>query len=315
VANAFSGSDILSMKQFSASDLELLFDTTDQLAQATRKQRSSVLPNHILLSAFFQSSTRTRLSHEAAMLRLGGSVLGFADPKTTRAGDYEQETLNDTAYMLNNYADVIVVRHPTTGAAREVADICDIPVINAGDGWGEHPTQVLADLYTMRQRHGRIDGLNVGLLGDFRVRCMHSMILGLSLFDCNVVAVSPPDRWFDNDYLAHFEKSGRTVGRASSVDEILPDIDVLYMGSAVQQPNFSVGHDAAIKKPATPNEYCVTIGKLRAMAKPNLIVLDALARGDELATDVDDTPFNGYWAEASNAVTVRMALLKLMLEE
>jgi len=315
VAHAFSGSDILSMQQFSAGDLAHLFETADQLARATRTHLSSLLPQHILLSAFFQSSTRTRLSYETAMLRLGGSVLGFADPKTTRAGDYEQETLNDTSYMLNSYADVIVIRHPTTGAAREVAAICDIPVINAGDGWGEHPTQVFADLYTIRQRYGRIDGLNIGLLGDFRVRCMHSMILGLSLYDCTVVAVSPPDRWFDDDYRRHFETSGRILGRASSVEEILPDIDVLYMGSAVQQPDFALSYDAAVQKPATPDAYCVTLRKLQARAKPNLVVLDALARGDELATDVDDTPFNGYWAQASNAVTVRMALLKLMLEE
>jgi aspartate carbamoyltransferase catalytic subunit len=318
MTNAFRGNGILGLGQFSRDDLAELFDTTDKIAAMNRRERgqwlTGRLTGRLLVSAFFQSSTRTRLSFEAAMLRLGGQVLGFADPKTTRAGDYEQESLADTIMMCSFYGDVIVLRHPQTGAAAQVAGLCGVPIINAGDGWGEHPTQVFADLYTIRQRFGRIDGLTIGLLGDFRVRCMHSMLLALALFECDVVTVAPPDRQVETPYRQGYEKSGRTLASASSIDEMLPELDVLYLGSAIQQPDFSTAHDAPVEKPATPDAYCVNLAKLAA-AKPHLAVLDALARGDELSPDVDDSPFNAYWAEAANAVTVRMALLKLMLED
>jgi aspartate carbamoyltransferase catalytic subunit len=314
MTNAFSGADILGMGQFGRGDLDVLFEAADEIAELGRREQGRCLAGRLLVSAFFQSSTRTRLSFESAMLRMGGGVLGFADPKTTRAGDYEQESLSDTIMMCSFYGDVVVLRHPETGAADAVAGLCTIPVINAGDGWGEHPTQIMADLYTIRQRFGRIDGLSIGLLGDFRVRCMHSMLVALSLFDCDIVTVSPPDRCVEKPYLLRYQESGRMLADAPSIDEILPFIDVLYMGSAIQQPNFSAVHDAPVEKCRTPDEYCVNLAKLGA-AKPHLAVLDALARGDELNPDVDGSPFNAYWDEAANAVTVRMALLKLILED
>lgn len=313
MTSVFRAADVLGMDQFSNDDLALLFETADAMAVAGRAELHGRLAARQLVSAFFQSSTRTRLSFESAMLRLGGGVLGFADPKTTRAGDYEQESLADTIQMCSLYGDVVVLRHPQTGAAEEAAEVSDVPVINAGDGWGEHPTQVFADLYAIRQRFGRIDGLVVGLLGDFRVRCMHSMLLALARYDCPVITVSPPDRAVEPRYAERFERSGKPLAVVSSVDEMLPHIDVLYMGSAIQQPDFSAGHDAAVVKPRTPDEYCVSLAKLTACAKPHLAVFDALARGDELNADLDDSPFNGYWAEAAHAVTIRMALLDLML--
>jgi aspartate carbamoyltransferase catalytic subunit len=312
MTSAFQGASILGMGQFGKDDLAALFEAADKISKMDRSRRRGCLTGRLLVSAFFQSSTRTRLSFESAMLRMGGQVLGFADPKTTRAGDYEQESLADTIMMCSLYGDVIVLRHPETGAAADAAALSDVPIINAGDGWGEHPTQVFADLYTIRQRFGRIDGLSIGLLGDLRVRCMHSMLLALALFECDVVTVSPPDRRVEKPYQLCYERSGRTLASAPSIDEILPHLDVLYMGSAIQQPNFSTAHDAPVEKLPTPDEYCVNLAKLAA-AKPHLAVLDALARGDELNPDVDSSPFNGYWVEAANAVTVRMALLKLML--
>jgi aspartate carbamoyltransferase catalytic subunit len=308
----FHGADVLSATQFGRDGLETLFAAADVMEALPARARLERQRGRLLVSAFFQTSTRTRLSFESAILRLGGCALGFADPKTTRAGDYEQESLADTITMCAMYGDVIVLRHPDTGAASIAAGRSEVPLINAGDGYGEHPTQIFADLYTVRRRLGRIDGLRVGLLGDLRVRCMHSMLLALSLFDCDVVAVSPPDRQFSQEYLRAYEQSGRTLSLAESVDEILPRIDVLYMGSAIQQPDFSAGHDAPIVKPATPNEYCVNLAKLRRGA-PRLAVLHALARGDELCPDVDASPYNAYWAQAANAVTVRMALLDLVL--
>ncbi|WP_045875123.1 hypothetical protein [Pseudofrankia sp. DC12] len=312
MTNAFGGADVLSVDQFGRAGLEALFAAADRIAAMPAARRRNRLTGQLLVSAFFQSSTRTRLSFESAMLRLGGQVLGFADPKTTRAGDYEQESLADTMTMCAMYGDVVVLRHPDTGAPASVAELCDIPIINAGDGWGEHPTQVFADLYTIRQRFGRIDGLSIALLGDFRVRCMHSMIRALGLFDVEVLTVSPPDRWFGEPYRSRYESSGRLLQRAETIDELIPHVDVIYMGSAIQQPDFSAGHDAPVVKAPTPDAYCLNLAKL-ANAKPHLAVLDALARGDELHPDLDSSPFNAYWAEAANAVTVRMALLDLIL--
>ena len=150
------GRDILSLEDFSRSDFESVFDAGDRFDPVAKSRKSlDILDGKILVSAFFQASTRTRMAHESAMLRLGGKVTGFADPKMTRAGDFYQESLKDTAHMLEYYGDVIVTRHPQQGAPHEIAKWASIPVINGGDGWGEHPTQVLTDLFTARRESAR----------------------------------------------------------------------------------------------------------------------------------------------------------------
>ena len=173
---SFAGRDILSLKGFEREEYFRVFEVCDQLMPIARdRQKSDLLTDKILVTAFYQPSTRTRLAHEAAMLRLGGQVTGFSDVKMTRAGDFYQESIKDTVHMLEYYGDVIVMRHFQQGAPAEAARWASIPIINAGDGWGEHPTQVLTDMYTIFGEKGCLDGLNFLLVGDKQKRTMHSM--------------------------------------------------------------------------------------------------------------------------------------------
>ena len=160
---------------------------------ARNRQNTDLLKAKTLVTAFYQPSTRTRLAHESAMLRLGGSVTGFSDAKMTRAGDFYQESIKDTVHMLEFYGDVIVMRHFQQGAPAEAARWSSVPVINAGDGWGEHPTQVLTDLYTIWKEKGRLDGLNFLLIGDMRMRTMHSISYAMSQFNIQATYIAPPE--------------------------------------------------------------------------------------------------------------------------
>ena len=157
------------------------------------RQNTDMCADKTLVTAFYQPSTRTRLAHEAAMHRLGGHVTGFSDAKMTRAGDFYQESIKDTVKMLEFYGDVIVMRHFQQGAPMEAAKWASVPIINGGDGWGEHPTQILTDLYTVLREKGRIDGLKWLAVGDMRMRTMHSLGYALSQFDCPITFVAPPE--------------------------------------------------------------------------------------------------------------------------
>ena len=173
---SFAGRDILSLKEFERAEFEHVFQIADELEPIARERRNTdLLAAKSLVTAFYQPSTRTRLAHEAAMHRLGGAVLGFSDAKMTRAGDFYQESIKDTVHMLEYYGDVIVMRHFQQGAPQEAARWASIPVINAGDGWGEHPTQVLTDLYTITKEMGSVDGKTIVAIADHRMRTMHSI--------------------------------------------------------------------------------------------------------------------------------------------
>lgn len=311
--NTLQGTDLLSMRQFERTDLEDIFDHVQKAAKRSRKESLRILDGRILVSAFYQNSTRTRLSHESAMLRLGGRATGFADPASTRAGDYFQESLGDIATMLSNYGDVIVIRHPQTGAANEFAAHAEIPVINAGDGWGEHPTQALADLYTAREHHGGLQGTTWALSGDLRMRTMRSVMLGLRHYGCTFLMVHPDEMSPDPELVRELRSSGCDVQRMASLEEALPLADIAYLEPVVQ-PDYAVGRDLPPDtKPCTPPAYKVTRGLLEQAARPDLLVLHSLPRQDELSTDVDPTPHNGYWREAANGIHVKMVLLERML--
>ncbi|MFO7683819.1 MAG: hypothetical protein R6X34_27630 [Chloroflexota bacterium] len=190
---SFAGRDILSLKDFERNEFFRVFEIAEQLEPIARNRRNSdLLKDKTLVTAFYQPSTRTRLAHEAAMIRLGGSVTGFSDAKMTRAGDFYQETIKDTVKMLEFYGDVIVMRHFQQGAPHEAAKWASVPIINGGDGWGEHPTQILTDFYTVMREKGRMDGLKWLAVGDMRMRTMHSLAYGLTQFDCPITFVSRP---------------------------------------------------------------------------------------------------------------------------
>lgn len=308
------GSHVLTMRQFDRDLFEQIFDCCDTVAKMPSEDARAVLPGRILVSAFFQTSTRTRMAHESAMIRLGGNVTGFADLSVTRAGDFYAESLRDMAHMLSFYGDVIVIRHPATGAPAEFAHHASVPVINAGDGWGEHPTQAVVDLYTIRERFGTIDGLRIVLVGDLRMRTIRSLLLGLRHFDCAITWISPQEQMPDASLLAELKRSPIALVRVDDLRDAVSGADVVFMEPVVQ-PDYTLARQLPpAVKPGTDPRYRVDRALLQSAASSDLLVLHALPREDELDTDVDDTPFNGYWREAELGVTVRMALLNLLLK-
>jgi len=311
---SFAGRDILSLKDFERAEFEHVFEICDRLEPIARERRNSDLLAHkTLLTAFYQPSTRTRLAHEAAMHRLGGHVLGFSDAKMTRAGDFYQESIKDTVHMLEYYGDVIVMRHFQQGAPHEAARWASIPVINAGDGWGEHPTQVLTDLYTVVRERGGIDGLTFVAIGDGRMRTMHSLGYALTQFDVDLVYISPEEMAVTDEFTAELAAQNLHVRTADHIEEVIGEADVIYMEPVVQadytQSRVEVDEDYG----RTPDNYRVTRELLAASAKRDAMILHSLPRMDELPTDVDATRHARYWQEAYYGVVMRMALLSLVL--
>lgn len=311
---SFAGRDILSLKDFERNEYERVFDIADELAPIARnRQNTDLLKEKTLVTAFYQPSTRTRLAHEAAMLRLGGQVTGFSDAKMTRAGDFYQESVKDTVHMLEYYGDAIVMRHFQQGAPAEAARWSSVPVINAGDGWGEHPTQVLTDLYTIQGEMGTLDGLSFLLVGDMRMRTMHSMLYALSQFDIKAYCVAPENMSLTDEFKQEITDMGTQYEIVNSVHDVIGDVDVVYMEPVVQPDYTKSRQEATDDKGLTPVEYKITKDILLKKAKQDAIVLHSLPRQDELTADVDSTRFARYWVEAFNGVVMRMALLALVL--
>jgi len=320
---SFMGRDILSLKDFERQEFFRVFEIAEQLEPIARNRRNSdLLKDKTLVTAFYQPSTRTRLAHEAAMHRLGGHVTGFSDSKMTRAGDWYQESIKDTVKMLEFYGDVIVMRHFQMGAPHEAAKWASVPIINGGDGWGEHPTQILTDLYTVLREKGRIDGLKWLAVGDMRMRTMHSLGYALTQFDCPVTFVAPPaNALFDNSpdmlmpesFKADFRQYGLNFAEAEHVEQAIAEADVILV-EPVMQPDYTKERDVRKGDAGfTPDNYRITRELLTTKAKSNAILLHSLPRMDEIPTDVDITHWSRYWQEAFNGVVMRMALLALVL--
>lgn len=310
---SFAGRDILSLKGFEREEYFRVFEICDRLAPIARdRQKSDLLAGKILVTAFYQPSTRTRLAHEAAMLRLGGSVTGFSDAKMTRAGDFYQESIKDTVHMLEYYGDVIVMRHFQQGAPAEASRWASVPIINAGDGWGEHPTQVLTDMYTILCEKGHLDGLHFVLVGDMRMRTMHSMSYAMSQFDIEATYISPPDMALTKEFKKELDELNLNYREVKHIEEVISDADVIYMEPVVQ-PDYTKSRDERSGDVGlTPANYQVTKALMRK-AKPDSIILHSLPRMDELLEEVDYTRHARYWTEAFNGVVTRMALLALVL--
>jgi aspartate carbamoyltransferase catalytic subunit len=310
---SFSGRDILSLKGFEREEYFRVFEVCDKLAPIARDRlNSDLLANKIMVTAFYQPSTRTRLAHEAAMLRLGGQVTGFSDVKMTRAGDFYQESIKDTVHMLEYYGDVIVMRHFKQGAPAEAARWASVPVINAGDGWGEHPTQVLTDMYTIFKELGRLDGLHFLLVGDMRMRTMHSMSYAMSQFDIEATYIAPPEMSLTDEFKVEIDELNLRYREVEHIEEAIADADVIYMEPVVQ-PDYTKSRDEREGDIGlTPANYQVS-KKLMRKARPDSIILHSLPRMDELLEEVDYTRHARYWVEAFNGVVMRMGLLSLVL--
>jgi aspartate carbamoyltransferase catalytic subunit len=310
---SFAGRDILSLNGFERAEFEHVFAVADELEPIARRRRNTdLLAGKTLVTAFYQPSTRTRLAHEAAMHRLGGHVLGFSDAKMTRAGDFYQESIKDTVHMLEYYGDALVMRHFQQGAPHEAARWASIPVINAGDGWGEHPTQVLTDLYTVRRELGTVDGLTFLCIGDMRMRTMHSIGYALTQFDAQMVAIAPEEMSLTDEFKAELADQNLAVREVEHVTDAIAEADVIYMEPVVQADYTASRQERGDQVGSTPERFRVTREVLEG-AKPGAIILHSLPRMDELPADVDGTRHARYWQEAYYGVVMRMALLSLVM--
>jgi aspartate carbamoyltransferase catalytic subunit len=300
----FKDRDIVSIKDFSREEIDYILKTA-ATTEPIAKSGSEMLHGKILATLFFEPSTRTRLSFEAAMNKLGGSTIGFAEPKV--AAIKKGENLADTIRVVEKYADVLVLRHPLEGAARLAAEFSDVPVINAGSGAEEHPTQALLDLYTILKEKGTIDGLNITLMGDLRYgRTVHSLAYALSLYNVNLFLVSPMLLRMRREVSDAIKKRIR-IKEETTIEEVLPKTDVLY-ATRIQEERFPDPAEYAKVR----GTYKIGLDTLRD-AKDDLIIMHPLPRVDEIDHEVDNTPHARYFQQVWNGIVTRTALLALIL--
>lgn len=303
----FKGRDIISIKDFSKKEISYILDYAKEMVPyAKGEKHKNVLSGKVISSLFFEPSTRTRLSFESAMNRLGGKVIGFSDPSGT--SQKKGESLADTIRMADSYSDAIVVRHPHEGAARLAAEFAEVPVLNAGDGAGRHPTQCLLDLFTILTEKKKIKRNNVVLLGDLKYgRTVHSLAYALSLYGAELTFVSPASLKMPNEVVNECKELGVEPVYTASLEKAIKDADVLYV-TRIQRERFP---DA--------EEYNRVVGtykidnELLENAKENLIIMHPLPRVTEIDPEVDKTPHAIYFRQAFNGVPVRMALLSLVI--
>lgn len=303
---SFFGRDVVSARDFKRDQLELLLQGVEDL-EKRRESLDGTLKGKLAALLFFEPSTRTYSSFQIAAEKLGMQVSGFAGP--TGSSITKGETLHDTLRMFAGYgADVFVIRHPRMGAARFAAEISDVPVINAGDGSREHPTQAMADLCAIRKAFGRIDGLKIGMLGDLRYgRTSSSLAYALSNYDVEIAFIAPDALQMRPEVTRTLEQRGVTVRKEGTLKSVAEDLDVLYV-TRIQKERIP-----------DPTEYERVRGiyevNLEALkdAKPSLKVLHPLPRVDELSTDVDETNYAQYFVQAAAGLPLRMVLLNLIL--
>jgi len=300
----FEGRDIISIKDFTREEIDYILKIAGAM-EPIAKSGSEMLHGKTLATLFFEPSTRTRLSFEAAVHKLGGTAIGFAEPKV--AAIKKGENLADTVRVVENYADVIALRHPLEGAARLAAEFVQVPVINAGSGAEEHPTQALLDLYTILKEKGRIDGLNVTLVGDLRYgRTVHSLAYALSLYKVKLYLVSPELLRMRREVSDAIKKKIEIVEK-TGIKEFLPETDVLYV-TRIQEERFPDPAEYAKVR----GTYKIGVDMLED-AKENMIIMHPLPRVDEIDAEVDDTPHARYFQQVWNGIVMRMALLALIL--
>jgi len=300
----FLNRDVISIQDFTKEEINHILKTS-QTMEPIAKTGADTLKGKILATLFFEPSTRTRLSFEAAMQKLGGTTIGFSDTETssTKKG----ENLVDTIRTVENYADTIALRHRLEGAAVVAAEYSKIPIINSGTGAQEHPTQALIDLYTIQKEKRSIDNLKIAIIGDLRYgRTVHSLARGLTNYNVELVLVSPETLRMQKDILKEV-KTKIPVTESDSLEEIIPKIDVLYV-TRIQRERFPDPAEYAKLKGA----YRVDNKTLKA-AKKDMIILHPLPRVNEIAPEVDNTPHARYFQQVGNGLFVRMAILSLVL--
>lgn len=296
-----AGRDLISISDLSREEIEAILATALKLQKG---HKPDLLHGSLLASCFFEPSTRTRLSFEASMYRLGGAVVGFAEAGVTSVK--KGETLFDTMKVIGNYADIVVIRHPQEGSARLAAEAIEKPVINAGDGANQHPTQTLIDLFTIRECQGKIDDLHIALIGDLKYgRTVHSLSLALAHYPVRLYFVAPEHLILPETITHELKKKGVKFSFHGSIEEVIGKVDVVYM-SRVQKERFA---DANMEF----TNSCLLKKRHLEKAKKNLKVLHALPRVDEIEESIDATDHAYYFQQAANGIPIRMALLGLLL--
>ncbi|MCW8994291.1 MAG: aspartate carbamoyltransferase [Psychromonas sp.] len=295
--------NIISIADLSRSELELILQTAYSLKQNPQPQ---LLKSKVVASCFFEASTRTRLSFETAVQRLGGSVIGFDSGGNTSLAQ-KGETLADSVKVISSYADAFFMRHPQEGAARLASEFSNVPVINGGDGANQHPTQTLLDLFTIYETQDTLDNLNIAFVGDLKYgRTVHSLAQALSLFNCNFYFIAPDALAMPDYILEELNDKKINYSLHQSIEEVVDSLDVLYM-TRVQKERFDETEYQHIKSAFLLN------AQMLENVRSNLKVLHPLPRVDEIHKDVDDTPYAYYFEQAQNGVYARQALLALLL--
>jgi len=294
----------VSIEDFSREEINYILNISHSMEPLAAKG-SDMLKGKILANLFFEPSTRTRLSFEAAMLKLGGSAIGFAEAEI--ASVRKGENLADTVRTVENYADIIALRHPLEGAAKLAAEFSKVPILNAGSGAEEHPTQAFMDLYTLQKEKGKIDGLKIALVGDLRYgRTVHSLAYALSLYNIELYLISPESLRMRHEVIRAI-RNKISIIEDTNLEKIIPQIDVLYV-TRIQKERFpDLAEYAKVK-----GIYKIDLKTLKS-AKKDLIILHPLPRVDEIAAEVDSTPQARYFQQVWNGIVVRMALLALVL--
>jgi aspartate carbamoyltransferase catalytic subunit len=305
--NPFYDRDIVSIKDFAKDDLEFVFDATDSISRLNHSQRGEFGKGRTLGYIFYEPSTRTRMSFEAAMASLGGSSIGISDLKSSSVE--KGESLADTIRVIDLYSDVILLRHPLDGSSRFAAELSQNPIINAGSGSEEHPTQALLDLYTILREKGKIDGLSVAIVGDLKYgRTVYSLLYGLANYKVDVHLVSPPTLRIRKESLYEIQDKLK-IKEHVKLDEVLPETDVIYV-TRIQRERFpDVQEYEKVKGTYTIDENTL------AKSKSDIAIMHPLPRVDEISQSIDHTKNAIYFKQASYGKELRAALLALMLNE
>ena len=303
----FNKDHVVSIREFTVDEIDTVLDHAEKMVPiASGEKKSKEMDGKILATLFFEPSTRTMLSFEAAMQRLGGDTLGFSNP--TQSSVKKGETLADTLKVTSSYADIVVLRHPQEGAARMASKFSDKPIINAGDGAGQHPTQTLLDLFTIRDEMGGIDGNNIGIAGDLKYgRTVHSLTNALSMYDTELTFIAPQSLQMPEEIIKGIKAEGIDYHVVDDLESVIDDLDILYM-TRIQRERFPIEEE--YEKVAS--SYNINRSMLENV-KEDMIIMHPLPRVDEISPDVDDTKHARYFQQAANGVPTRMAIISLLL--
>ena len=294
---------LISISDFTKEEMLHILDVAGEFE---KNKSQNFLHDKVIACLFFEPSTRTRLSFETASNRLGARVIGFSDVANTSVS--KGETLKDTIKMVSNYVDLIVMRHPLEGAARYASEVASVPVINAGDGANQHPTQTMLDMYTIKQTQGHLENMNINMVGDLKYgRTVHSLIQAMSYFSPRFVFTAPPELKMPQEYKDFLTSKKIPFTETEDLMEHINDTDILYM-TRVQQERFT----DPMEYEKVKNCFSLTASMLEGYKK-NMKILHPLPRVGEISQDVDDTPFAYYFRQAGNGMYVRMAIIAYLL--